>query len=151
MHSLTRSAVLPIKLKEAWEFFSNPRNLSKITPDELGFKITSNLPDGPMYPGMIIMYKVSPLFKVRMTWVTEITQVEKHKFFVDEQKVGPYSIWHHQHHFEEVEGGVKMTDIVHYKLPLGILGRLIEPIIVRPKLESIFNYRSEVIQKEFGV
>ena len=97
------------------------------------------------------MYKVSPLFNIRMTWVTEITHVADKKCFVDEQRVGPYSIWHHQHHFEEVEGGVKMTDIVHYKLPLGFLGKMVEPFLVRPKLEQIFNHRSKVISEVFGV
>ena len=104
-----------------------------------------------MYSGMIIKYKVSPILNIQMTWVTEITHVEHEKYFVDEQRVGPYSVWHHQHHFEKVDGGVKMTDIVHYKLPLGFLGKLVEPLIVRPKLEQIFNYRTQVISEVFGV
>jgi len=151
MHHFKRTVILPIEVEKAWDFFSNPKNLSKITPSELGFQIISELHKGPMYPGMIIRYKVSPVFNIRMTWVTEITHVVDKKCFVDEQLVGPYSIWHHQHHFEKVERGVKMTDIVHYKLPLCFLGRLIEPLIVRPKLEQIFNYRSKVISEVFGV
>jgi len=116
MHQLKKVQKLPINLQTAWDFFSSPKNLVTITPDELGFTILSELPE-KMYPGLFIKYKVTPLLGIPLTWVTEITHVEELQFFVDEQRVGPYSIWHHQHFFKEIPGGVEMTDIVDYKLP----------------------------------
>ena len=118
MYSIYREQTLPINLQEAWDFFSSPSNLSKITPDNLGFKILGNAPE-KMYPGLFIHYRVSPLLGIPMKWTTEITQVEYQKYFVDEQRVGPYAIWHHEHFFEETKDGVLMKDHIHYKLPLG--------------------------------
>lgn len=139
---------LPIGLPEAWAFFSNPGNLEKITPEHMGFLITSGVPKG-MYPGQIISYKVSPMPGIKVNWVTEITHVEKGKFFVDEQRFGPYTMWHHEHHFEEREGSVLMIDKVSYKIPLGILGHLVHTMFVKRQLKSIFNYRIEVLEKMF--
>ena len=103
-----------------------------------------------MYPGLFIEYTVSPLLGIPMTWVTEITHVAEGEYFVDEQRVGPYAIWHHEHFFESIPGGVKMTDVVHYKVPFGILGTLVHPFIVRPKLEQIFSYRWKANERLFG-
>ncbi len=149
MHQLKRTQRLPIDLVTAWDFFSSPKNLAAITPDELGFEIKSELPD-KMYPGMLIQYTVKPLLGIPLTWVTEITHVEHLKFFVDEQRVGPYSIWHHQHFFKEIPGGVEMTDIVDYRLPFGPLGDIFHPILVKGKLEDIFKYRWDKLVEVFG-
>ena len=150
MHVLKKTIRLPISLERAWEFFSDPRNLKVITPDYMGFDITSDFFSEKMYAGMIITYKVTPLLGIPMKWMTEITQVEPNKFFIDEQRVGPYKIWHHQHHFKEIDGGIEMTDIVNYVIPLGAIGRLFEPLLVRGKLREIFDYREQKMRDLFG-
>lgn len=151
MHTLKRITKLPINVEKAWEFFSNPKNLKEITPDYMGFNITSEFLKEEMYPGMIITYKVTPLLNIPMSWMTEITQVKENKYFIDEQRVGPYTIWHHQHHFKAIKGGVEMTDVITYVVPLGFLGRLVEPLLVRPKLKEIFDYREKKMDELFGV
>jgi ligand-binding SRPBCC domain-containing protein len=140
---------LPLTLSEAWSFFSSPKNLAEITPDKLGFKILSGA-DTEMFTGQIIQYTVTPLPFFKATWVTEIKHVEFQKFFVDEQRYGPYSMWHHKHFFKEIEGGVEMTDIVDYVPPFGLLGRLVNPIIVKPKLVEIFEYRFDKLKQLFA-
>jgi len=150
MHNLTRTIQLPISIDKAWDFFSNPRNLKEITPDYMGFNITSKFHQEKMYAGQIITYKVTPLLNIPMSWMTEITQVKEKEFFIDEQRVGPYKIWHHQHHFKAIDGGVEMTDIIDYVIPLGPIGRLMEPILVRSKLKEIFDYREKKMDELFG-
>ncbi len=143
---------LPIPLAEAWDFFSSPLNLSKITPPEMKFVVTSNFsPDTKMYPGMLIAYKVSPLLGIRMNWVTEITHVKDLEYFVDEQRSGPYALWHHQHHFKEIKGGVHVTDILTYAIPYGVIGRMANSLIVEKEVKKIFAFREEQINKLFGV
>lgn len=138
-------------LTEIWEFISSPVNLKEITPDYMGFDITSkNLPT-KMYPGMIISYQVSPLLGIKTNWVTEITQVIEKKYFVDEQRIGPYSLWHHQHIIEPIENGILMTDIVSYQPPLGIIGAIANTLIIKNKLKEIFNFRTSAIEKRYGV
>ena len=138
-------------IDELWEFISSPVNLKEITPDYMGFDITTkNLAD-KMYAGMIIAYKVSPVLGLKTTWVTEITHIVEKKYFVDEQRVGPYALWHHQHIIEPVENGVLMTDIVSYKPPFGILGKIANTLIIKNKLNEIFNYRTKAIEKRFGI
>jgi len=149
MHHIKTVQKVPISLQEAWDFFSSPKNLQKITPSEMGFKIKTELPE-KMYPGMFIQYTVTPLLNIPLTWVTEITQVKEREFFIDEQRVGPYAIWHHQHFFKEIKGGVEVTDIVDYKVPLGFLGKLVHPIIVKPKLNEIFAFREKKLIELFG-
>lgn len=149
MHTLERTQRLPITVEEAWNFFSSPPNLKTITPPYMGFAIKSG-GGGAMYAGMIIKYTVTPLLGIPMTWVTEITHVEEKNFFVDEQRVGPYAVWHHQHHFKAISNGVEMTDIVNYKLPLGILGEWVEPFLVKRKVEEIFEYRNVKMLELFG-
>jgi ligand-binding SRPBCC domain-containing protein len=107
--------------------------------------VKTELPER-MYEGLMIEYTVKPLFGIPMNWVTEIKTVKDLEFFVDEQRIGPYKIWHHEHHFKEVEGGVEMTDIVSYALPFGILGRMMHPIIVKKKLEEIFDFRFKAVE-----
>lgn len=149
MYKLETVQRLPISLDTAWRFFSSPDNLKKITPEYMSFDILSG-GDTDMYAGMMIKYKVTPLFNLPITWVTEITHVQAPYYFVDEQRVGPYSIWHHQHKFKEIPGGIEMTDIVHYNPPFGIIGKLVHPFLVRPKLKEIFDYRFAILEKTFG-
>lgn len=147
---IKQSQFLPISVETAWEFISNPRNLSDITPPDMKFEVTSEVPE-KMYAGMIITYKVRPLFGIPVSWVTEITHVNEPDYFVDEQRFGPYSFWHHSHFIKPVEGGVEMEDIVYYKLPFSFLGKLVQPLLVRRRLESIFSYRKSVLEKMFPI
>lgn len=137
-----------MSLEEAWDFFSSPKNLKEITPEHMNFEITSE-DTGKCYAGQIITYKVSPLPGLRMSWVTEITSVEEGVRFVDEQRFGPYSMWHHEHYFEEQDGGVMMTDRVSYKIPLGPLGHLAHALFVKKQLFGIFEYRNIALEKTF--
>lgn len=148
-YSLKTEQNLPISLQEAWDFFSSPKNLSKITPKHMGFIIT-NQPSETMFEGQIITYKVSPLLGVKINWMTEITTVKDNEYFIDEQRFGPYSLWHHRHHFYEIDGGIKMIDEVNYKLPFGFLGSVAHRLFVRKKLKSIFEYREKVLIEMFG-
>ena len=149
LRALNRKSKFAIDISTAWEFFSNPDNLRIITPDRLNFRIQSELPD-EIYPGLLIEYKVSPLFKVPLTWVTEITEVQKPNYFIDEQKKGPYKLWRHEHFFKEVEGGVEVEDEVSYVMPFEPIGALVHKLIVKNQLAEIFNYRTEVLTKRFG-
>lgn len=150
IYQLKTSQILPVSLTTAWKFFSDPKNLSKITPNWLNFEITSHLPSR-MYAGMIISYKVRPIFNIPQTWITEITHVNEPFYFVDEQRFGPYKMWHHEHIFNEIpDVGVEMQDIVTYVLPFGFLGRLANSLFVRKKVLEIFEYRKEVLKRMFG-
>ena len=142
---------MPITLDKAWEFFSSPNNLAKITPPEMKFIVTSgNRADTKMYPGMIITYKVSPLWGIKMNWMTEITHVKEREYFVDEQRFGPYALWHHEHHFKAITGGVLMSDILNYAIPYGIIGRIANRMFVRNQVKKIFDYRTKAIKELFG-
>ena len=136
-------------LEEVWKFISDPANLKKITPDYMGFDITSTDLPSKMYAGMIISYKVSPLFGIKTTWVTEITHLKANSYFVDEQRVGPYKIWHHQHMIQPTEKGTLMTDIVSYQPPLGLLGSVANTLIINGKLNEIFDYRTKALEEIF--
>ena len=142
---------LPISLDVAWDFFSSPANLKKITPADMGFNVVSKYHGEKMYPGQIIEYKVSPVLGIPLYWMTEITHVQDKEYFVDEQRFGPYSMWHHQHHFKAVDGGVEMTDIVHYKLPLWFLGDIANTLFVKKQLQHIFEYRYKIVEQQFAV
>jgi len=150
VYSLKTVQVLPVTLEKAWDFFSSPANLATITPPHMGFNIISKHHGAKMYPGQIIEYTVKPLLGIPLYWMTEITHVEEGKYFVDEQRFGPYSLWHHQHHFREVPGGVEMTDIVHYKIPLWILGDIANALFVRKQLQGIFDYRYKKVEELFS-
>ncbi len=154
LHRVSETQRLPIGLEEAWDFFSNPRNLAVITPPEMGFAIAHELP-ARMHPGLIIQYRVRPLFNLPVTWVTEITHVVEGgvvegRLFVDEQRFGPYRFWHHQHHFKPVDGGVEMLDIVHYDVGFGPLGDLVDRLVVRDRVRGIFDFRRAVLEQRFG-
>ena len=146
---LSSKQKLPITLDEAWSFLSNPENLKTITPDYMSFDIISGA-DKSMFSGQIIQYIVTPVLGIKTTWVTEITHLVKNEYFVDEQRFGPYSLWHHKHFIKKIEGGVEMEDIIDYKIPFGFIGRIMHPIIVKPKLKEIFNYRQAKLIKMFG-
>lgn len=150
VYSLKTVQRIPVTLDRAWDFFSRPDNLQEITPDGLGFTILSAHHGSAMYPGQLIEYTLKPLLGIPVYWMTEITHVEYRKFFVDEQRFGPYRLWHHQHHFKEIEGGIEMTDIVHYKLPFWLLGDLAHVLLVRSKLREIFAFRYAAVEKRFG-
>jgi ligand-binding SRPBCC domain-containing protein len=150
VYSLKTVQQLPISLDQAWDFFSNPANLQKITPGDMGFTVISKYHGEKMYPGQIIEYTVKPLLGIPLYWMTEITHVTDKKFFVDEQRFGPYSLWHHQHHFKAIEGGVEMTDIVHYKLPFWFFGDIANSVFVQKQLKGIFNYRFSQVETLFG-
>ena len=140
---------VPISLDEAWEFLSNPKNLKIITPDYMGFVIESGA-DRPLFAGQIIQYIVTPVLGIKTKWVSEITHVVDKKYFVDEQRYGPYSMWHHKHFLKEIDGGVEIEDVIDYKIPLGFIGQLVHPFLVKPKLEEIFEYRRMKLIELFG-
>lgn len=150
LYTLERKQVLPISLEEAWGFFSSPANLPKITPPSLNFEIMSRPDASRMYAGQLISYKVNVLPGIRVRWVTEITHVHEPDFFVDEQRSGPYALWHHQHRFTPLRHGVEVTDIVNYAIPLGFAGRLAHALFVKRQLNSIFDYRHSALQKLFS-
>ncbi|PAW92170.1 hypothetical protein CKK33_01130 [Mucilaginibacter sp. MD40] len=138
-------------MDEAWDFFSSPLNLQKITPPDMRFVVTSDYTqDTKMYAGMIITYKISPLLGIKMNWMTEITHVADRQYFVDEQRFGPYALWHHQHHFKEIPGGIEMTDILNYAIPYSIFGTIANKAFVGKKVKDIFNYRVKAVEQLFG-
>jgi ligand-binding SRPBCC domain-containing protein len=149
IYTLHKKQNLPISVEKAWEFLSSPENLKTITPDYMGFNILSGA-NRPMFAGQIIQYIVTPVLGIKTKWVTEITHVKDKEYFVDEQRFGPYALWHHKHFINEIEGGVEMEDIIDYKVPMGILGQLVHPILVKPKLEEIFSYRTKKLEELFG-
>lgn len=149
IYSLHREQFLPLSLNDAWLFFATPRNLAKITPADMGFEILSDATEDDIYEGMQIEYYVRPLFGIKMKWVTRIGKVQAPLIFVDTQLKGPYALWEHTHTFEETEGGVQMKDVVRYAIPMGIFGRLANLLVVRKKLEHIFDYRHNVLNKLF--
>ena len=150
IYQLREKQKIPASAEEVWDFISTPANLSRITPEYMRFEITT--PDMPekMYPGMIIVYWVRPLLGIRMSWVTEITHIREGHYFVDEQRSGPYALWHHEHFLEPDGEGVVMSDIVTYKLPFGFLGRIAQALFVRKQLREIFDYRREAMENRFG-
>lgn len=149
IYQLRQTQLLPVTINEAWDFFSSPQNLVKITPGRMNFRILYNSGTS-MYAGQIIKYKVKVLPLYSVHWVTEITHVNKPFLFVDEQRSGPYALWRHQHHFKEVPGGVEMIDEVAYAVPFGWLGRLANRILVTREVSAIFDYRRTVLESLFG-
>ena len=142
VYRLSTETFIPASLDTVWNYFATPINLNEMTPPDVeGVK---------MYPGMIIQYKVRPLLNIPMGWTTEIIHCEDGKYFVDEQRFGPYALWHHQHHFEAVAGGVKMTDTIHYAIGMGILGRIAYVVYVKNRLEGIFSFREKRVKEIFG-
>lgn len=149
VYTLQTEQIIPISLAEAWDFFSSPANLAKITPSHMGFNIISKHHGEKMYAGQIIEYTVKPIWGIPLYWMTEITHVQEGAYFVDEQRFGPYVMWHHQHHFKEVSEGVMMTDIVHYKIPLGFLGDIAHWLFVKKQLQGIFDFRFKAVNDKW--
>lgn len=139
---------LPISLEEAWAFFSDPGNLPTLTPPWMHMRMDTE-PPSEMYEGMIAISHVKPLLGIKLHWVTEITHIKEMEYFIDEQRFGPFRFWHHEHHFKEIEGGVEMTDIVHYALPFGVLGQVFHKCSVEKKLKEVFDYRYKALAKLF--
>ncbi|TYC18123.1 SRPBCC family protein [Bizionia gelidisalsuginis] len=149
IYTFHKKQKLPITKEQAWDFLSSPKNLKTITPDYMGFNILSGA-DRPMFAGQIIQYIVTPVMGIKTKWVTEITHVKDGEYFVDEQRYGPYALWHHKHFINVIDGGVEMEDIIDYKVPFGFLGQLVHPFLVKPKLEEIFEYRTQKLEALFG-
>lgn len=149
-YQFSKTQKIPATVDTVWEFIASPANLKKITPPYMGFEVTSNSGAETMYAGMIISYIVKPVLGIPLKWVTEISQVKEKQYFVDEQRMGPYTLWHHQHKIEVIEGGVLMTDIVSYIPPLGILGALANSLFIKRQLEEIFEFRRQAMESTFG-
>lgn len=149
VYSKKSEQYINVSLEECWTFFSDPGNLQKITPSDMGFQVT-DFDNKNMYEGQIIQYKITPLFGIKLSWLTEITVVKERSYFIDEQRFGPYAFWHHKHFFEPTENGVKMTDVVHYAIPFGIFGRIANALIVKNKLNQIFDYREKKVNEIFN-
>jgi len=150
LYTLDTQQIIPASLGEVWDFISSPANLKEITPEFMGFDIlTHDLPD-KMYEGMIISYHVRPLLRIKTLWVTEITHVKEREYFVDEQRIGPYKIWHHQHHVKEIPEGILMRDIVNYQPPLGALGSIANKLFISGMLKQIFDFRTIKLEEKFG-
>ncbi|HRB72019.1 SRPBCC family protein [Flavobacterium sp. WV_118_3] len=143
LYTLHTRQKLPVSLNEAWAFFSDPSNLNAITPENLKFQTLSG-DDRKMFSGQIIHYKISPFRGIQRQWVTAIPPMEPNAFFVDEQRFGPYKFWHHKHFFREIDGGIEMEDL------FGCIRNLLHPLLVRPKLKAIFDYRKNKLKQLFG-
>lgn len=149
LHQFQREQIIPGNPAGIWDFFATPHNLDALTPPELRFQIVSETAPR-MYAGQLIDYRISIFPGVWMRWLTEIRHVHEGRSFVDEQRHGPYKFWYHEHHFEPIAGGVKMTDRVTYDVGWGWPGALVERVWVRPKLQRIFNYRAQQVTARFG-
>jgi ligand-binding SRPBCC domain-containing protein len=150
-YRLEFSQKLPVDLDQAWDFFSSPLNLEEITPNDMTFEVTSpDMDHTKMYPGLIITYKVAPLFGIKLNWVTEITHVKDKEYFIDEQRFGPFAFWHHQHHFKKIDGGVLMHDTLHYGIGWGPIGFIVNALMVKNKINGIFKFRHQKVETLFG-
>ena len=149
LYQIKTKQKLPISVDKAWEFLSNPKNLKEITPKYMNFRILSGA-DRSIFAGQIIQYKVTPMLGISTKWVTEITHVKDKEYFVDEQRFGPYALWHHKHFIKKIDGGVEMEDVIDYKIPFGIIGQIAHPIIVKNKLKQIFKFRKNKLKELFG-
>lgn len=152
LYTLKAVQKIPATLPVVWDFISSPENLKTITPPHMAFKQVgeSDIPATKMYAGQIIAYELYPVPGIKCGWVTEITHVKDQEFFVDEQRFGPYSFWHHQHFIQPIDGGTEMTDVVRYKIPLGFLGDAAHALFVKSQLDKIFDYRYKKIEEIFG-
>jgi ligand-binding SRPBCC domain-containing protein len=151
MHRMKVTHKLPLSMDDCWKFFSTPKNLQVITPAKLNFKMLFEDVEEEMYPGQIIGHIIHPVWNIPIKWLTQITHMEKHRYFIDEQRAGPYKLWIHEHRFESISNGVEITDTVYYMMPFGILGRMVHAIKVKRDLEHIFSFRSKKLEELFGV
>lgn len=148
MNILRQEQFLPVTLEKAWSFFATPENLNRITPPDMVFEIISKVPE-KMVEGLIISYRIRPMFNIPFYWETEITRIREYDFFIDEQRKGPYRVWHHEHHFREVEGGVMMTDIVEYDIGKSFLGWMAGRWFVHKRVKEIFDFRYKMLENYF--
>jgi len=149
IYTLYREQIIPADIEDVWAYFATPRNLNEMTPPDMDFEFVRG-GDEPMYTGQVIQYKVAILPGVRVRWLTQITHVEDCIRFIDEQRAGPYRLWIHEHHFEALAEGVRMTDQVTYALPFGPLGDLVHAVYIRRRLVQIFDYRREKVKTLFS-
>jgi len=149
-HSLIYQQSIPVSIVEAWDFFSSPANLARITPPEMMFRITNGAGGQKIYEGMLISYTIYPFMMLPVQWETEITKVDKPFLFEDRQKSGPYESWHHIHQFCEIPGGVEMTDRIEYVMPLNLFGDLVDFLIVSRRLEEVFMFRRKKVEEILG-
>lgn len=148
IYTLEAKQTLLVSKSDCWKFFSNPQNLQKITPPDMDFEIKSDLPS-KVYAGQIIIYRIKLFPGIKISWVTEIKEVIEEEFFIDEQRFGPYKFWHHQHRFIETSSGIEIHDLVHYSIPFGMIGKIIHRIIIKKKLNRIFQYRRKILEEKF--
>jgi ligand-binding SRPBCC domain-containing protein len=148
MNYLKQEQLLHISIEEAWKFFSDPANLNAITPDDMVFEITSEIPP-LMYEGMIITYRIRPVLNFPVKWCTEITHIKECSLFIDEQRTGPYLLWHHEHHFREVPGGIIMTDLLHYDIGKSFIGWIAGKMFIHRRVRQIFEYRYKILEQLF--
>jgi ligand-binding SRPBCC domain-containing protein len=149
LQTLIQKQFLPISIDKAWDFFATPNNLNAVTPKELDFHILTKVPE-KMYEGLMIAYSLKPMLQIPVHWVTEVTHIKEHDYFVDEQRKGPYAIWHHEHHFEAKDGGVLMTDVLHYDIGLSFLGWVAGKLFVHRKVREIFAFRFQKLKETFN-
>ena len=149
VNKLSYSQKLPVSMDDDWDFLSSPSNLKLITPESMNFKII-DWDKKKAYPGQIIQYTISPVLGIKIKWVTEITQVKRNSCFIDEQRFGPYSFWHHKHFIKEIDNGILMDDIIHYKIPFGFIGKILNKVYILNKLDKIFKYRENKLNEIFG-
>ncbi len=149
MYQIKRTQIIPLDLATFWDFFMKADTLLVITPKHMGMEMRTQVPES-MYEGLMIEYRMRPLFGIPLNWIAEIKTVKEQALFIDEQRKGPFKIWHHEHHFRAVEGGVEMTDLLTYALPLGFLGRMSHGLLVKPRLEALFDHRYQVLEQIFG-
>ncbi len=147
---IIRKQIIKSDIESIWKFMSSPRNLDEITPKWMNFEITSKNTNQNMYPGMIITYNVTPFLNLKMVWITEITHIEDHILFIDEQRIGPYKMWHHEHRFEQVDDGILMTDTITYVPPFGLFGMLANHLFIKKRITKIFDYRKNILEKIFN-
>lgn len=150
LHTIQTSQLIKSDLNTVWNFMSSPKNLASITPDYMGFQILNDLHGDTMYSGQIIEYNVSPILGIKLHWVTEITHIKDKSYFVDEQRFGPYTFWHHKHFLKETSQGIEMNDLVHYKLPFGALGKLANTLFIKKQLQEVFDYRYKKVHELFN-
>lgn len=150
MYKFVTKQCLPIPLEEAWSFFSTPANLIKLTPEWMNIQ-KMNMIQNRMYPGMLIQYQIQPILGIPLHWVTEITQMKELEYFIDVQRFGPFRFWHHEHHFKEINGGVEMTDILYYALPVGVIGQIVHACSVKRQMKQVFDYRFQMLERVFPV
>ena len=149
MHFLKQQQILPASRSDVWDFVSNPKNLTRITPPDMEFEIIGEVPD-KCSSGLLIEYRVRVPLLGRTSWLTEIKYVEHGVSFVDEQRVGPYKLWIHKHVLEDLEGGTRMTDEIRYVLPYGLLGKIGNHFLVRRNLLRIFDFRRSELDQVFS-